>query len=1224
MKALFVACGGSGTKTLKKLNEMLLNSPQWRGRLKSDIYYFAVDTDESDLDAFRSAIQSQSETVGETQHVETLKLAGKYSRLSDLIKEQMGPTYLAEPDPKDEEGIENKKEGIKRLRDNWWHTYPETPKSVPFNASAITDLPTGAGQCPTASYACAWNMMVEIERSIQNIVSEMTEERDEDPDWKKNMQLYIVTGLSGGTGRGCWNIITFKIRQYFKEKFNVPVKPIGVFFDATVFRRIAARRPEQAYRLKVNAATGLSELSCWMQQAFPRYKDPHETYDFALPSLANPAKKELDVLKTNIKFASNTRDLSPVNSALLIFGDSPNAVLNTNEQYHEMAAVGLYQILSASSLSSEICNTTGFPFHSFGATTFGVDNTKLTAYFENRARAIAAAKIMADDAGDAGEFVAGFANKYPVFYEGVTKLNVVFDKKDGKAEYKYGILANALNAVFKETEEAYESAILNLQDESNSIDNIKECFANAMSAKDTKLFENILSKEFANILLVKPYGINKDSVEYEKYHEEWEALATQPAARMKLITRELHKLTQEVFEGKINENKPSMARAYGFVTQLLKKFKKIESTETGLAKEFKVNDEQETGKLKEYVDATIERLGKRGILGDALNRSRYTPEQVGELKDLLEKAIKCASWPGIREAFLNRIGEFVKVLERFEGAFVSIQSLLEGTRGTFEGQVGKALGTPPGENPYDTVFVSPERIHESLPSDDDRRHFYERNLRPIITKDDVDKLTAEGLEFSKGALSTVLWKMVSALSENDVNGEERDKMLRADRTELMRAIVRNAYLKKDFIEEHFSFVKTMERNRIAWKKHRDDIDGNTAACGRFDKQLRSFIGIMPYQNPGEKEWDLPPLTSEIDNNGKEMPGLIECAAREMIRVFAPWWNVQTFAPGSRQSSVSIFMPTRFKNKTEQEKMEARLANATSNNRITVMGLENAKSIQSPFQLSAYTSDCIAHSGKEHAFDMINNLTYWSEPEVAKWLTKAEMRNGESIFCTDQGNPGIGYVSPIFVKQEALRKIRWKPWVKNEVQIEDAKSKIADFLVWAMFGNQTGPKTADVLKEMAEEFNLPMPLIRFEDSGKNFYITRPARILSDEPEKVKDNKVKDNKAKDNDSCNWLFTEKEKEHRITQNINAVFDYFSGKGSNGFKQKKFLENHEAVAGLITTEMDDFKELIKSTLQRDFIKAVDEFIEWLTYQRNNKDLDKQENWGFLIEAAKRMKATK
>ena len=42
---IIVGCGGSGLRTLARLNELLVHDYHWRGRLDTEIYYVAVDTD---------------------------------------------------------------------------------------------------------------------------------------------------------------------------------------------------------------------------------------------------------------------------------------------------------------------------------------------------------------------------------------------------------------------------------------------------------------------------------------------------------------------------------------------------------------------------------------------------------------------------------------------------------------------------------------------------------------------------------------------------------------------------------------------------------------------------------------------------------------------------------------------------------------------------------------------------------------------------------------------------------------------------------------------------------------------------------------------------------------------------------------------------------------------------------------------------------------------------
>jgi len=384
MKTIVLACGGAGIKTAIRLNEMLASNPAQRQILERDVYYIAADTDIHALQMFDSFIKRQSELNGRQPYYRCLSLADNYDKLSELTRKREMHKV------KDKNG--NPIQGKERLQEHWWYR-----NDIPFEAPNVMPLKMGSSRCAPAAYLLTWDMLKQVEKIVQDILHEMHIRRDDAGDYglMDNIQLIAIAGLAGGTGRGCWNLLALKIKEYF-HSHECALKSLGVFFDVTAYPNVIAEIPGCAYQLKVNTLTGFSELSCWTRPG----QNENVGFMYRLPDLEKPENACRDVLMTGIdpNGCYNVNALVPVNRALIICGDNSAAVrLYKDHHYHEMAASGICAMLSSSELASRLSNRIA-PFQSFGTVTFEVENAKIGAYLEKLACQLIAQFLM----GEAG------------------------------------------------------------------------------------------------------------------------------------------------------------------------------------------------------------------------------------------------------------------------------------------------------------------------------------------------------------------------------------------------------------------------------------------------------------------------------------------------------------------------------------------------------------------------------------------------------------------------------------------------------------------------------------------------------------------------------------------------------------------------------------------------------------------------------------------------------
>ncbi|MBM4237796.1 MAG: hypothetical protein FJ151_04855, partial [Euryarchaeota archaeon] len=362
---LFVGCGGSGIRTLMRLNELLSEDLYWRRQVDEQIYYLLIDTDVDVFDTFDSIVGRQLRGASPPRTVR-VRLAQGVDNLQPLANKHFIRPFAVEGD----------RDAEQRLYDHWW----AERRLRPYTAPDVKPLSKGAGQCPPAAYFLTWWNMREIDRAFDSIMREVIVRRGVES--LERMNFCVVSSLAGGTGRGCWKLVAFKVRQLFLRHNKVPA-PVAFLFDSSVFRDLMESYPEQRLAMTINSLTGFSELSCWVKNVYGRGRSGCPPIMYNLPDMEDPGKPAMDVLTVSIDLDQTAA--APVDNAVLVFEQSPVAVLADHAQYYEMVGNALYAALTQSVIESEKINQAE-PYLGVSAATFEVSAATLNDYFEGLAR----------------------------------------------------------------------------------------------------------------------------------------------------------------------------------------------------------------------------------------------------------------------------------------------------------------------------------------------------------------------------------------------------------------------------------------------------------------------------------------------------------------------------------------------------------------------------------------------------------------------------------------------------------------------------------------------------------------------------------------------------------------------------------------------------------------------------------------------------------------------
>ena len=1068
---IVVGCGGSGLATIQELNRMLASNPELAGRMGDEMFYLAIDTDAAPLAAFSEKIV-EAMNGRPAPFVAEVHLSGKIRQLKQITDECMVNPFKGQPDSP----------ALDRLKEHWWFR-----RGKPFEAPGVTNLMTGAGQCPPASYGLAWFRMDEIAKQVHAIIDDIKSKfgrlvTGEDVNPIANVNVFMVAGLAGGTGRGVWELVAYKIREIFEKEYELPVQPIGVFFAEGAFADVKKRYPHQIPALKVNSLTGLSELACLMKTG--RSSDDTEIFRMEMPNMSTPQRELTDVLGIDNTVSART---SPVHSAYLVCGDRDEGVLDGSKQFYEMAGAALYTMIVNSNINSAACNDDD-PFLSFASNTFEVDVTHLRSYFENYVRGVALDRLARADV-DQGDAVRGFLAAHPLI-KPVSSIKSAMGNKTGT------LLQRVTSFLL---EDAY----------GDSLNQLAACDADGLiKMKPKKAMETV-----KDILSEATEAEIKDAFE--------KALAS-----MGDVNGLLDEAVFQAYKGETGS--PSIGRAKAFASQLANSLKVLLEGLPKKSPEINAEAAQSDARLHdacEYVMTQVKEAAKRNAFEILRGDPYFTAAEIqnlicvtsrGEYDGDIARGIVAMNYAAVREALGKAIAGWTTHLSSIVAGYEKLEAHVATAKAKFDVLNISAAGGDETDDPYEVLFADPDKIEESLPSDNDHTTFYRRRLIPVMTRDEVRSLAEKALRMREG-----LDEFIQSAARDVGSIGSRDVFLR----KLMETVRANVYVEDGFLERNFSFCKVLQRNLAQWNKRLADIAGDSARRDRFCKRLKNYLGIAPGSDKQDDAYRLPDLELLL-------PRIVAMLADDC----KPWWKIAstgkaaTADDGKVMKTVLISESYSRNGYPSKENLEQSVSKMLGGEMITTYDRKTAVGGSSPFMIVAYANQILL-SGD---FDDIISLDWQHSdpkyvPVVDRWLQNAERKDGESIFSTADRNKGCGYISPIFVSNPVLAAARWHPWLKGDfgtVEDEDAALKA---LLYAFLGNGACEEAARL-----ESVGWTFPLIKI-GPRQQFMIARKAL------------KWDGKKASEDPNCTWLVDEK-----ICVSLSNLHEYLNGNGKTGLNGK------------------------------------------------------------------------
>ena len=995
---IFIGCGGSGINTLIRLNALLNEDAHWRNRLDTDVYYLIVDTDTAAVEHFRRELEDQARGAPQP-YVAVVPLAKGVTSLHEVVYR-----YFRREIP---EG------GTDRHQKHWWRDRTGNP----FIAHQLqVPVSKGAGQVPAISFALAWKNMGIIEDRLNELLREIkVRRRARSTDTAK---FTVVASLAGGTGRGCWTLLAFKLRDLVEKSHKIEVT--GYLYDASVFEDVIQRYPDWETAMRVNSLTGVSELSAWMRNDANRVPEGLKPYMYNLPNLERPADESADVIK--LRLDANPDATRPLTHVNMVFGASDVAVLGTSRQYQEMVGTALYASTTLSHLDSVGSNHPNSMFRGTGAATYEVNATRLRKYFETRLHTRVLQRLTQSDS----DSVEGNAADM------LSDLGLLLKTDSSHLEpYRSDEGGDLIQRSLYHLDRARQGAM----------DYLKE----ALDEDDPQPVKEAIEACCVEATDVVDTAVNKAL----------EGIFGKPASGSRPTDALLAKL-----EAALESRLTGVASARAIEEFVSESQTRLRATIDGLPSE---------SAFKGWRDAPLaiwDTARKREYLG--LVGEHFNHHEREQIEESVRRGVWAHNYPALRKKLQSIYNELHTPLNKWRKSAEAMLKRVGSVREEWKRDLERVAGLSVGGDAFRALFTNAAEPWKALPTKFSEETFYRRELRPVMTQADVSALLDGVIDASAGQ-SSINDVLYGAMFDED-RSLDSDDASRARRFEedVKNALATTFRLPEHFMHEHFSVRAAINGLRNAWEAALNKASGDRDRFAELSERFTQFFGVTP-EARGNGEYRLPDTREFLLQMGASLAST--CKAYWTAR------HVTTAGPGqdpnepvqnpkeSMSENVTLFLPDVGEHLTQEQANSAmkRLLPDREPSIDVVVGAE-AKTLN-PFLILAHAV------GSTSQLEDIRSLDYYQDHTVKAWMERAEDPFGESWFSTDGRQKGLGFVDPEYVRDPTLSALRWKPWAPETTADSGVREMALDIMLYAFF------EPGQVLDEQLGAVGWSLPVLK---------------------------------------------------------------------------------------------------------------------------------------------------
>ena len=1002
--------GGSGGKIIKSLMEDMAQDPAGAKLASERCHIVLVDTDEGDLERAEREIRDGFERYGldSPPPIETFPLAEGVDQFQDLVTERMFPSG-------DSEQLRSHR--LDKLKKFWWFR-----SNTPFSAPNMPEnVNKGAAQCPLVSHLLAWDKLEAFERLLARIGDHAMNKRHLE---QFSIDLFIASGLAGGTGRGSWQLLSLKAREYFGQPKNGgrTCRPIGFFLDASCFQDIMSNRPEQAVKMQVNSLTGLSELSMWLRSALPLNgkiagKDDEACHEarFMLPNLAVPldvASAAIDTERYMPQELRTKHGRSPIHRAFIFTSRSSSVRLPTSDDAYRAVAVSMYGRLCQKSVRSADANEP----ERAGATATSIlyvpiAGIRLCVLHE-------ANRILLDKLRHGERFVEHWdptardgstqykTDQLDIDHAGSLKELRKFLLIDSEESWN-GLVQSGGSTVENDPKEKIISAICNRRDQAVLGGNVDR---RQLAARLNSAIKSLTDKEVSEAV----YKALAESCRSNQGVEAADGLKSDEIAQRALVRLSEHLIIEPIKRALADHG---VRPAYELAQRLCK----------------------EAEDIKQALDKV--RQSK-----DAGTTTRATPafsEQDIKPYFSIFGSLSVAQRSKLRRAFRHRLGS-AAMLHGLKGlgecaaraAKVArdLERVLQDADTVLEREIRKQ--TQARKNQQDNCFITLSRRSETRTRDEDRLlesleqtqdqpiSKLIKQVKPIfdeaLFRERVREVAQEGRALDV-ARSDVQEEVLRAVEEAAV-GSHISRELRERLRERVHTIIKRQQIPMERLEECYGLRRVLGELMEQWFQIYGERLGEPSFTQRFSRAVENLSGI-----------DLKQLHDSVkasaatrSDGDLQAPDEIEVLAKASLALAKGCDPLvqHSSSLSDRRDRVTIVLPSLPGRKNDKD-LEGRINSLwhKSGDFVHITPVHGFN----PFAVVA-VSDLPKSGFADEGWDG------WFEtpvdPEVRAALDKCESPEGDSVWDLKHGSIGLGYLCPEFVRNPHFAKRRWAPWSRQ--------------------------------------------------------------------------------------------------------------------------------------------------------------------------------------------------
>ena len=1074
---LYIGFGGSGAKTIAEFVENIVKHAEWGEQSETHFAILLVDTDRNDLSEFVRRIHDRCSMIARQPIVESIRTSDGVANFQHYAAARLQQAA-----------------GNPRLHEAWWYRDATDGTRIPFTASRLASSPEdGAGQCPLVSTFLAWNNLPAIEDRIRKIVAELERRLTLGAD-NQNWTLHttIVSGLAGGTGRGCWHLLATKVREVLAS-IGRHTTPVGYFYDATVFQEVMNRDVGQANKMRVNALTGFSELVAWMRN---EKADP--PFYFRLPSIDRPNDEDADLIdvKRIVSTAAGEtlRDVSghsPVNQAFVVFGGGRAGQPGSPENYYAIVANAMYARL-VREIASQNANTSAFG--GVGAASIAVPIEDIRAYVATYVkmhlpRSFAKPAIPAVVDEWTKLLTDGLKTPESFNYQASESGSLCERILHGVKANRDAILKNLSESIDRRAFKRAESDCARIHEWPDSADGTRaiadiakrvlvETFWGRQADHSVQGTGGLLRDLGALVQLdenrfVSIFG-GKDP-KIERVNPIAEALRD-------LLLRD--KLSLPMADGTRKEiDISSFAAKSALADKLAKRIQDLATQIRGVPQSADPTAPGSRSPKDEFASA------RKGVLSSGI-----TPEEAQAITDTAWDWLRIRSMKAVQEALKPVLNQAADQLKSFAAALGEVVAALNSEAD----DVDKSLDASRKrlfwtredydailDRPADSLFA-PGLLaeHRLQPVADDAALGGE--LDRLMGDPGNGRFSAEHTQFLEGIKSWIRGASHSALAA------ERARELRRIVEQGVAKMAANLVVPRKFYVDQFGFFAVVRGNLRNWG---EELAKRSGAEQVVTKLLTAFKVLFGCDYPRDKKDGV-----AIQFADGELTQFTEDVCRSMTIALGNRCDVlfqcrQDQSVEQKDDVVAVVLPAEerfnaeFKDRTEQEAIDRRLFSRPGSFSVYPTFRQSAGS--NPFLMLAYAQANFPNwtAVDEKGLDTVSSLSYFQDRDTIRWMEACETENGVSVFTYDssilpaaQESFGLGFTSPVFVRNEKLRGLRWRPWSRqNEGLLTTRKTMALDALAFALLDEPPTDESVG-LTAVNDKEHWSMPLLNFRESA----------------------------------------------------------------------------------------------------------------------------------------------